>query len=118
MAYIREVIIEKALVTETERRGGLAYKLTVPGRRNVPDRLLLLPGGRVIFVECKAPGQAVRPGQRRELERLQALGFQATVLDSPDNAWIFDGVNEAPEVWVPDYLVDSGYRNRRLKDGV
>lgn len=115
MAYIREIIIEKALVEETERRGGLAYKLTVPGRRNVPDRLLLMPGGRVIFVECKAPGEKPRAGQLRELERLRALGFQAEVLDSKESAWIFDGLQEPPEVWIPEILVDSGYRNRRLK---
>ncbi|MCS5737614.1 hypothetical protein, partial [Herbiconiux daphne] len=62
MGYIREALIEKPLVLETQRRGGIAYKLTVPGRVHVPDRLLLMPGGRAIFVECKAPGQVLRDG--------------------------------------------------------
>lgn len=91
MAYVREAQIEKALVAATEDRGGIAYKLTVPGRINVPDRLLILPGGRLIFVECKAPGEKPRAGQRREHERLAALGCEVYVLDSTENAWIFDG---------------------------
>lgn len=118
MAYIREVIIEKALVKETERRGGIAYKLTVPGRANVPDRLLLMPGGRAIFVECKAPGQNPRPGQQRELARLAALGFEVHTLDSTDNLHVFEASIETIERYIPEYLVDSGYRNRKLKNEV
>ena len=96
MAYIREATIEKALVVATEKRGGLAYKLTVPGRRNAPDRLLILPGGRLIFVECKAPGEKPRAGQLREHTRLRGLGCEMYVLDTVDNDWIFDGL---PEDW-------------------
>ena len=120
MAYIREVVVEKALVKETEKRGGIAYKLTVPGRRNVPDRLLLMPGGRAIFVECKAPGERERPAQRRELARLAALGFETHVLASPDCSRIFDpDTSDQLEMWIPDYVVDSGYnRRRRKKDEV
>ena len=90
MAYIREVIIEKALVAACEAHGGMAYKLVVPGRRAVPDRLLLMPGGRAIFVECKAPGEKPRPEQGRELARLKALGFEAYWTDSTDTAWLFE----------------------------
>lgn len=105
MAYIREAIIEKALVDECEKRGGIAYKLTVPGRASVPDRLLLLPGGRAVFVECKAPGQAPRPAQQRELARLRARGFEAYTLDSKENAWIFDNVERPNLHDVPEYLM-------------
>lgn len=96
MAYIREATIERALVQKTETRGGIAYKLTVPGRRNPPDRLLIMPGNRLIFVECKAPGEKPRPGQVREHNRLRALGCEVYVLDSVENDWIFDG---KPEDW-------------------
>lgn len=114
MVYIREAIVEKALITECEKRGGKAYKLTVPGRRNVPDRLLLLPGGRAIFVECKAPGQKARPAQQRELERLVALGFEAAVFDGQHMEWIFDGnPGDAPEFHPDLPTPDSGFRNRR-----
>ncbi|EEP0571363.1 VRR-NUC domain-containing protein, partial [Salmonella enterica] len=47
-----------------------------------PDRIVLLPGGRLVFVECKAPGKAPRADQGREHERLRALGFTVVVLDS------------------------------------
>lgn len=82
MAYIRESTIEKHLVSEVKKAGGMAYKFVSPGRRSVPDRLVLLPGGRVVFVECKAPGEKPRPEQLREHERLRARGFTVVVLDS------------------------------------
>ncbi|PIJ50648.1 nuclease [Erwinia sp. OLTSP20] len=82
MAYTRESTIEKYLVAEVKKAGGIAYKFLSPGRRAVPDRLVLLPGGRAIFVECKAPGEKPRPEQLREHERLRALGFTVVVLDS------------------------------------
>lgn len=82
MAYIRESSIEKHLVAEVKKAGGIAYKFVSPGRRAVPDRLVLLPSGRAVFVECKAPSEKPRPEQLREHERLQALGFSVVVLDS------------------------------------
>ncbi|MDL4915489.1 MAG: VRR-NUC domain-containing protein [Enterobacterales bacterium endosymbiont of Blomia tropicalis] len=82
MAYIRESTIEKHLVAEVKKAGGIAYKFLSPGRRAVPDRLVLLPGGRAVFVECKAPGEKPRPEQLREHERLRAHGLTVVVLDS------------------------------------
>ena len=82
MAYIRESLIESNLVKQVKAAGGTAYKFTSPGRRSVPDRLVLLPGGRAVFVECKAPGETPRPDQVREHNRLRALGFSVVVLDS------------------------------------
>lgn len=82
MAYIRESTIEKHLVAEVKKAGGIAYKFVSPGRRAVPDRLVLLPGGRAVFVECKAPSEKPRPDQLREHERLRTLGFTVVVLGS------------------------------------
>ncbi|EDY2715218.1 VRR-NUC domain-containing protein [Salmonella enterica] len=82
MAYERENLIEKHLVAEVKKAGGVAYKFISPGHRSVPDRIVLLPGGRIVFVECKAPGKAPRAAQVREHERLRALGFTVVVLDS------------------------------------
>ncbi|WP_407575376.1 PDDEXK family nuclease [Raoultella terrigena] len=64
--------------------GGIAYKFVSPGRRSVPDRIVLLPGGRIVFVECKSPGKTPRADQLREHERLRALGFNVVVLDNKD----------------------------------
>ncbi|TKU89865.1 VRR-NUC domain-containing protein [Citrobacter sp. TBCS-14] len=84
MAYERENLIEKHLVTEVKKTGGVAYKFVSPGHRSVPDRIVLLPGGRLIFVECKAPGKPPRADQLRVHERLRSLGFTVVVLDSKD----------------------------------
>ncbi|HFZ1920597.1 TPA: VRR-NUC domain-containing protein [Serratia marcescens] len=82
MAYTRESTIERHLVARVKAAGGIAYKFVSPGLRGVPDRVVLLPGGRIIFVECKAPGEKPRPEQLRQHARLHALGFDVVVLDS------------------------------------
>lgn len=84
MTYIRESTVENNLVKKVKAAGGTAYKFTSPGRKAVPDRLVLLPGGRMVFVECKAPGEQPRADQVREHIRLRALGFKVVVLDSKD----------------------------------
>ncbi|EGS3388443.1 VRR-NUC domain-containing protein [Salmonella enterica subsp. enterica serovar Mikawasima] len=82
MTYYRENLIEKHLVAEVKKAGGVAYKFVSPGHRSVPDRIVLLPGGRIVFVECKAPGKSPRADQLREHERLRTLGFTVAVLAS------------------------------------
>lgn len=82
MIYVRESIIEKHLVDEVKKIGGIAYNFVSPGRRSVPDRIVMLPGGRLVFVECKAPGEQPRADQLREHKRLRTLGFTVVVLDS------------------------------------
>ncbi|MDE9447806.1 VRR-NUC domain-containing protein [Xenorhabdus bovienii] len=79
---IRESVIENHLVKEIKKAGGIAYKFVSPGRRSVPDRICVLPGGRVVFVECKAPGEKPRPDQLREHEKLRALSCEVVVLDN------------------------------------
>ena len=81
---MRENAIERRLVTEAVKRGGFAPKFVSPGLDGVPDRLLLFPGGRLAFVEVKAPGKKPRPLQRRRIEQLTALGFRVYVLDSKE----------------------------------
>jgi hypothetical protein len=82
---MREATIEAWLVARVKALGGIAYKFTSPGRRSVPDRLCLLPKGRAVFVECKAPGKKPTPGQSREHARLRALGFRVDVVDSKES---------------------------------
>jgi len=74
---------EKLLVTAVKRAGGLCPKLTCPGTDGMPDRLVLLPGGRCGFVEVKAPGQKPRPLQTARHQLLRRLGFPVFVLDQP-----------------------------------
>ncbi|OHY29643.1 nuclease [Streptococcus parauberis] len=79
---MREKVVEEALVKAVKCRGGLALKLTSPSWVGIPDRLVLLPQGRLGFVEVKAPGKVPRPLQVRRLEQLKSLGFKVYVLDS------------------------------------
>jgi len=74
--------VEAWLVAEAKRRGGVAIKFTSPQRRAVPDRMVLLPGGKLFFVETKRPGEKPTDPQAREHERLRALGQTVYVMDS------------------------------------
>lgn len=74
--------IEKQLVVETKRMKGLALKFTSPGFVGVPDRLLLLPGGKLAFVEVKKEGEKPRPIQISRHKLLRKLGFKVYVIDS------------------------------------
>ena len=73
--------IEQNLVQAVRRMGGLAPKFISPGWAGAPDRLVLLPSGRLAFVEVKAPGMTLRPLQVRRKGQLEALGFQLYVID-------------------------------------
>ena len=64
--------------------GGLAPKFVSPGLDGVPDRLLLLPNGRMAFAELKAPGKQLRPLQKRRKRQLETLGFRVYVIDNID----------------------------------
>jgi len=76
--------IEQKLIQAVRRMGGLAPKFASPGWAGVPDRLVLLPGGRLAFVEVKAPGKTLRPLQVKRKGQLEALGFQVYVIDRPE----------------------------------
>ncbi len=77
-----EKTIESALVRRAKALGGMCEKFTSPGRRSVPDRIVSLPGGRIIFVELKAPGKDATAKQQADHERRRALGFDVRVIDS------------------------------------
>ena len=88
-----ERTVEHRLVTEAKKRGGLALKFVSPGLDGVPDRLVLLPHGRIAFIEVKAPGQKLRPLQVRRKEQLEALGFSVYCLDGTQQiGGILDGI--------------------------
>ncbi|GLC79304.1 VRR-NUC domain-containing protein [Lacrimispora brassicae] len=78
---MQESVIEKKLRTEAKKRNGIAAKFISPGLAGVPDRLLLLPGGKCAFVELKAPGKRLRPLQAKRKKQLEGLGFQVYCID-------------------------------------
>lgn len=83
---VKENAVETALVDVVKRHGGVAYKFTSPARRNVPDRLVDLPGVPLFFVECKRPDEEPRKAQAREHARLRARGKVVWVIDTVDKA--------------------------------
>lgn len=78
---MREKRIEQKLVATVKKMGGICPKFVSPGLDGMPDRLVLLPGGRLAFVEVKAPGKKPRPLQIVRHEMLKRLGFAVYVLD-------------------------------------
>ena len=78
---MREKTVEAKLVKAAKLSGGLAPKFISPGLDGVPDRLVLLPGGRIAFIELKAPGKTLRPLQVRRKRQLEALGFSVYCID-------------------------------------
>lgn len=67
--------IERHLVAQVKAAGGTAYKFTSSGRRNVPDRLVLLLGGRVVFVECTATARSGARAQQASRAGLRGGDF-------------------------------------------
>lgn len=92
MASATEGKVEKYLDQEVQKHGGLTRKWTSPGRMGVPDRICILPGGRVFFVEVKTLGGKVSPWQEREIARLRAVGADVTVVYGQDGVDSF--INE------------------------
>ena len=78
---MREKDIEKELAARTRAMGGIAPKFTSPGFDGMPDRLVLLPHGRMGFVELKAPERKPRPLQMARHRLLRRLGFKVYVID-------------------------------------
>ena len=90
---MREKNIEQQLVKAVKAAGGVCPKLVCPGFDGMPDRMVLLPCGRLGFVEVKAPGKKPRPLQTARHEMLTRLGFKVYVLDRPEQiGGILDGI--------------------------
>ena len=78
---MREKVIEQKLVRTAKNMGGIALKFASPGFDGMPDRIVLLPGAHIGFVEVKTPGEKPRPLQLARHGLLRRLGFKVFVLD-------------------------------------
>lgn len=81
---MRESTLERRLVREVERIGGRAPKWVSPGNRGVPDRIVMLPNGRTVYVEMKAPGKQLDPLQVRWAKILKRMGHRVYKIDSDE----------------------------------
>lgn len=84
--------IERALVRMVKNRGGLCLKWVCPGWAGVPDRIVLLPGGRVVFVELKRKGGQVGDLQAWWEEKLTDLGFVHWTIWSHEDLKRFENI--------------------------
>lgn len=78
---MREREIERKLVDAVKAKGGICWKFVSPGTAGVPDRIILMPNGRIAFVELKALGKEMRPLQVHRKRQLEALGFRVYCID-------------------------------------
>ena len=81
---MREREIERKLVSAVKSRGGICPKFVSPGFDGMPDRVVLLPHGKIGFVEVKRPGEQLRPLQTARHRILGKLGFLVFVLDGEE----------------------------------
>ena len=81
---MREKVIEQKLTLMVKSRGGICPKFVSPGFDGMPDRIVLMPDGRMAFVEVKAPGKVPRPLQISRHKLLRGLGFKVYVLDNAE----------------------------------
>lgn len=79
---MRENFIEKKFAEAVKKTGSLSLKFTSPGTAGVPDRIVLIPGGRILFVELKKPGEKLRPLQEKRKKDFENLGFKVEVVDT------------------------------------
>lgn len=89
---MNEKTIEKKLVNAVKDMGGLCPKFTSPGFDGVPDRIVLMPEGRMAFAETKAPGKKMRPVQLLRKRQLEGLGFKVYCIDAVEQ--IGDVIND------------------------
>lgn len=91
-----ESAVEERLVKEVKARRGWAIKF-IPVVRGLPDRIVLLPGGRIFFVELKRPkGGVVSGAQRVVHSKLRRLGFQVDIVSSIDEVLAWTKVVDGP----------------------
>ena len=79
---MRESVIEKKLTLAAKEKKGVAFKFTSPSINGVPDRIVILPRGKICFVELKAPHRKPRKMQRYVLQKLYKLGARVAVVDN------------------------------------
>ena len=82
----KESRIERQLANGVKALGGMTFKFISPGMAGVPDRIVILPGGTVHFVEIKAKGGKPTKLQKRMLIKLGRLDVPALVLTGADEA--------------------------------
>lgn len=96
---MREKEVERILVNGIRRLGGTAYKFVSPGNDGVPDRLVVMPGGKVCFVELKQESGKLSGLQRIQIGKLQDKGQNVAVLYGEKEVRVFLLQMVSGDVW-------------------
>lgn len=86
MACVKESKIEEWLNGQIKTLGGKSYKFVSPGNPGVPDRIYLLPGGRIYFVELKRVIGKLSGVQVWQREQFQKMGVEFRVVYGMEQA--------------------------------
>lgn len=85
--------LERNLVDRVIRYRGLCLKWVCPGHAGVPDRIVLLPGGKIVFAELKRPrGGRRSPLQKRWAKTLSDLGFRCWTIWNSKDLYLFEQI--------------------------
>lgn len=79
-----EKLLERKLVKEMKALGGLCLKLPALHHTGLPDRMCLIPGGRMFFAEIKTTKAKPRKIQLLVHDQLRKLGFRVEVVDTTE----------------------------------
>lgn len=96
--------IEKLFRDEIKKAGGKAYKFTSPGNDGVPDRIVMLPDGRIVFVELKTDTGRLSKLQELQCRQIAELGQMVRVLH---------GLAEVRDFFLEFGLDTAAYRLER-----
>lgn len=89
VGVVKESAIEARLVKMVRERGGLCYKFVSPGNPGVPDRIVITPAGRTIYVELKTEVGRLANIQKWQLDEMRARGAEVRVLKGLDQVKAF-----------------------------
>ena len=81
--------IERKMVAEIKKRGGLCYKFTSPSNPGVPDRVVITPDGKAIFVELKTKTGRLAKIQEWQVGELRKRGADVRILKGWDTVKAF-----------------------------
>lgn len=82
---MNEKLIEKKLCRAVKTLKGMAVKFFSPYHRGIPDRIVLMPGGKTYFVELKTTGKKPTSLQIKAMNDLKKLGFDVRVVDKQES---------------------------------
>ena len=84
MVVESEKVIERKLVEAVKANGGMCIKLLCDNLLGLPDRMVLMPHGKIAFAELKTTGRKPRRIQVLMHKKLRALGFRVDVIDTTE----------------------------------